>query len=233
VKIAYLEDDENQVQNHCELLTDRGHECHAFSDGSHLIRRLKRESFDMLLLDWQVPGVTGHQVTLWTRANLSEHVPIIFITSRSHEEDIVAALNAGADDCMIKPIRNAELMARVDALARRANRHAPRSPETIEVGRYRIDQAGRTCCLDGSPIELTGREFELASLMFQYIGRILSREQIGVTVWGQPQSAISRTLDTHISKVRTKLQLRPENGLRLTPVYGRGYRLDVVSDREN
>jgi DNA-binding response OmpR family regulator len=230
VKIAYLEDDEDQVRNVCELLIDRGHECHTFSDGSHLILRLKRESFDMLLLDWQVPGVTGHQVTLWARANLSEHVPIIFMTSRSREEDIVAALNGGADDCMIKPIRNAELIARVDALARRANQHAPRSSETIEVGRYRIDQATRTCCLNGSLVELTSREFDLALLMFQYIGRTLSREQIGGIVWGQPHSAISRTLDTHISKVRTKLQLRPENGLRLTPVYGHGYRLDLVGD---
>jgi DNA-binding response OmpR family regulator len=232
VKIAYLEDDEDQVQNVRELLAGRGHECHAFSDGSHLILRLKHESFDMLLLDWQVPGVTGLQVTLWARANLSEHVPIIFMTSRSREEDIVATLNAGADDCMIKPIRTAELIARVDALARRTNQHTPRSSETIEVGRYRIDPATRTCCLGGLPIELTSREFDLALLMFQYVGRILSREQIGGTVWGQPQSTISRTLDTHVSRVRAKLQLRPENGLRLMPVYGHGYRLDVVGDSQ-
>jgi DNA-binding response OmpR family regulator len=232
VKIAYLEDDEDQVQNVHDLLTRTGHECHAFRDGSHLINQLKRESFDMLLLDWQVPGVTGHHVTLWARANLSRHVPIIFMTSHSREEYIVAALNAGADDCMIKPIRNAELIARVDALARRANQHAPQSCEAIEVGRYRIDPVTRTCCLSGLPIELTSREFNLALLMFQHIGRILSREHIGGIVWGQPQSRISRTLDTHVSKVRAKLQLRPENGLRLTSVYGHGYRLDVMGEQQ-
>jgi DNA-binding response OmpR family regulator len=230
VKIAYLEDDQFQVEHVSALLASRGHDCHPFSDGSQLIRRLKRDDFDMLLLDWQVPGVSGHQVTLWARANLSEHVPIIFMTSRSLEEDIVEALNAGADDYMIKPIRKAELIARIDALARRANQHAARHPEPIEIGRYRIDPGTRTCFLDGLPIELTSREFELALLLFQHLGRILSREHIGGTIWGQSPSAISRTLDTHVSRVRAKLQLRPENGLRLTPAYGLGYRLDVVGD---
>lgn len=230
MKIAYLEDDEGQVEHVNRLLASRGHECYSFTDGSQLIRRLKREGFDMLLLDWQVPGVSGHQVTLWARANLGEHVPIIFMTSRSLEEDIVAALNAGADDYMIKPIRKAELMARIDALARRVNQHSPRNAEPIELGRYRIDPGTRTCYVEGSPIELTSREFDLALLMFQHVGRILSREHIGGTVWGQPPSAISRTLDTHVSRVRAKLQLRPENGLRLTPVYGHGYRLDLVRD---
>lgn len=230
MKIAYLEDDEGQVEHVCELLARLGHECHPFNDGSQLIRSLKREAFDMLLLDWQVPGVSGLQLTLWARANLSAHVPIIFMTSRSFEDDIVAALNAGADDFMTKPIRPAELLARIDALARRATQHSTRPPEAIEVGRYRLDPGTRTCSLNGSPIELTAREFDLVLLMFQHLGRILSREHIGGIVWGQPLSAISRTLDTHVSRVRTKLQLKPENGLRLKPVYGHGYRLDVVSD---
>jgi DNA-binding response OmpR family regulator len=230
VKIAYLEDDEGQVEHVSGLLTAQGYECHPFTDGSQLIRRLKREGFDMLLLDWQVPGVSGHQVTLWARANLSEHVPIIFMTSRSLEEDIVAALNAGADDYMIKPIRKGELIARIEALVRRSNPHSARNPVPIEIGRYRIDPGTRTCLVSGSLIELTSREFDLAFLMFQHLGRILSRDHIGGTIWGQPPSAISRTLDTHVSRVRAKLQLRPENGLRLTPVYGHGYRLDVVPE---
>lgn len=230
MKIAYLEDDESQIERVCEILSGKGHECCVFVDGSHLIRQLKRETFDMLLLDWQVPGVTGHQVLLWARSNLSERVPVIFMTSRSEESDIVSALGAGADDYMIKPIREGEFLARIDALARRAQPHSAPAPARIEIGRYRIDAATRTCALDGVPIELTSREFDLALLMFQYVGRILSREHIGGIVWGQPPSAISRTLDTHMSRVRSKLQLRPENGLRLTPVYGHGYRLDIVAD---
>ena len=229
MKIAYLEDDESQIERVSEVLSDKGHECRIFVDGSQLIRQLKRETFDMLLLDWQVPGVTGHQVLQWARSNLTERVPVIFMTSRSEERDIVSALGAGADDYIIKPIREGEFIARIDALARRARPHAASTPAPIEVGRYRIDAATRTCFLAGVPIELTSREFDLALLMFQYIGRILSREHIGGVVWGQPPDAISRTLDTHMSRVRSKLQLRPENGFRLTPVYGHGYRLDIVA----
>lgn len=229
MKIAYLEDDESQIERISEILTDKGHECRVFVDGSQLIRQLKRETFDMLLLDWHVPGVTGHQVLQWARSNLTERVPVIFMTSRSEERDIVSALSAGADDYLIKPIREGEFVARIDALARRAQSRSSSAPAPIEVGRYRIDAATRTCLLGGVQIELTSREFDLVLLMFQYIGRILSREHIGGVVWGQPPNAISRTLDTHMSRVRSKLQLRPENGLRLTPVYGHGYRLDIVA----
>lgn len=230
MKIAYLEDDGPHVERIRPMLEEAGHECHTFADGSHLIRELKRENFDMLLLDWQVPGVTGHQVTIWARANLTERVPIIFMTSRSLESDIVAALTAGADDYMIKPIRQAELLARIDALARRSNIGSAQEQQTIEIGPYRIDATNRTCYLRDVQIDLTGREFDLVLLLFQYVGRVLSREHIGGTIWGQAPSAISRTLDTHMSRVRTKLQLRPENGMRLTPVYGHGYRLETVTD---
>ncbi|MBU6490047.1 MAG: response regulator transcription factor, partial [Burkholderiales bacterium] len=198
--------------------------------GSQLIRRLKRERDDLLLLDWSVPGVTGHQVTIWARANLTERIPILFMTSRSLETDIVTALSSGADDYMVKPIGHSELLARIDALGRRAYPGATAAQTVIEVGRYRIDAVGRTCFLRDAQVELTGREFDLVLLLFQHVGRILSREYIGGTLWGQPHNAISRTLDTHMSRVRSKLQLRPEHGVRLMPVYGHGYRLELVSD---
>lgn len=230
MKIAYLEDDDVLAGHIGTILSSNGHECEVFRDGSQLIRRLKREHFDVLVLDWNVPGVTGHQVTVWARANLSERVPILFMTSRSLESDVVTALMAGADDYMIKPIRSGELLARLNALSRRAYPDDPVPKAAIEVGRYRIDPVGRTCYLQESPVELTGREFDLVLLLFQHVGRVLSREHIGGTLWGQSQNAISRTLDTHMSRVRTKLQLKPENGVKLMPVYGHGYRLEVVPD---
>ncbi|CAB3773892.1 response regulator transcription factor [Paraburkholderia humisilvae] len=232
MRIAYLEDDPAQQELTSNMLKAHGYDCCAFSDGSRLIRRLRREHFDMLLLDWQVPGVTGHEVMVWARTHLNEPIPIIFATYRSLETDIVSALNAGADDYLVKPLRKAELLARVDALARRVRSHQSQNmqPQLIEVGPYRIDPEKRSCMLHDVPIELTPREFDLTLLMFQYLGRILSREQIGGTVWGQPPGGISRTIDTHMSKVRAKLQLRPENGIRLLPVYGHGYRLELVSE---
>jgi DNA-binding response OmpR family regulator len=236
MKIGYLEDDDVLAEHIGETLRSAGHECELFRDGSQLIRRLKRDRFDLILLDWSLPGVTGHQVTIWARANLSERVPILFMTSRSLETDVVTALQAGADDYMIKPIRSGELLARIDALSRRAYPGSAAGTEAqpvIEVGRYRIDPVGRTCLLGETAVELTGREFDLVLLLFQHVGRVLSREHIGGTLWGQPQSAISRTLDTHMSRVRSKLQLKPDNGVRLAPVYGHGYRLEVVPDAPN
>lgn len=230
MKIAYLEDDDILAKHVGETLVSNGHECELFHDGSQLIRRLKREHFDLLLLDWTVPGVTGYQVTIWARANLSERVPILFMTSRLLEADVVTALSSGADDYMIKPLRSGELLARIHALGRRAHPDSSRAQAVIEVGRYRIDPGSRACFLREAPIELTGREFDLVLLLFQHVGRVLSRDHIGGTLWGQSQSAISRTLDTHMSRVRSKLQLRPDNGVRLMPVYGLGYRLEVVPD---
>ncbi len=233
MKIAYLEDDDVLVEHIGEILRSAGHECELFRDGSQLIRRLKRDRFDLILLDWCLPGVTGHQVTIWARANLSERVPILFMTSRSLEADVVTALAAGADDYMIKPIRSGELLARIDALSRRAypaSAAGHGAQSVIAVGRYRIDPVSRACFLGETAIELTGREFDLVLLLFQHVGRVLSREHIGGTLWGQPHSAISRTLDTHMSRVRSKLQLKPDNGVRLAPVYGHGYRLEIVPD---
>ena len=230
MKIAYLEDDEILAEHIGAILSSNGHECEVFRDGSQLIRRLKREHFELLVLDWNVPGVTGHQVTIWARANLSERVPILFMTSRSLEADVVTALAAGADDYMIKPIRSGELLARINALSRRANPGQADPQAVIEVGMYRIDPVSRSCFLRETPVELTGREFDLVLLLFQHVGRVLSREHIGGTLWGQSQNAISRTFDTHMSRVRTKLQLKPENGVKLMPVYGHGYRLEVVAD---
>lgn len=231
MKIAYLEDDDVLADHISAILSSNGHECEVFRDGSQLIRRLKREHFDVLVLDWNVQGVTGHQVTIWARANLSQRVPILFMTSRSLEADVVTALTAGADDYMIKPIRSGELLARMNALSRRAYPSDAAPQAAIEVGQYRIDPVGRACYLRDESIELTSREFDLVLLLFQYAGRVLSREHIGGTLWGQSQNAISRTLDTHMSRVRTKLQLRPEHGVKLMPVYGHGYRLEVVPDQ--
>lgn len=231
MKIAHLEDDEVLAEHIGEILRSAGHECELFRDGSQLIRRLKRDRFDLILLDWSLPGVTGHQVTIWARANLSERVPILFTTSRSLEADVVTALAAGADDYMIKPIRTSELLARIEALSRRAYPDSgPGAQAIIEVGRYRIDPVSRACFLGDTAIELTGREFDLVLMLFRHAGRVLSREHIGGTLWGQSQSAISRTLDTHMSRVRSKLQLRPDNGVRLAPVYGHGYRLEIITD---
>jgi DNA-binding response OmpR family regulator len=189
---------------------------------------LRRESFDMLVIDWQVPDLDGAAVLRWAREKLPANLPVLFMTSRSGEDDIVAGLAAGADDYMIKPIRRGELVARVQALLRRAypNQNAV---EQLQFGNYIFEVRTGRMTMHGAQIDLTQKEFDLALLFFRNLGRPLSRAYILEAVWARDIEIPSRTMDTHVSRVRTKLQLRPDNGFRLAPVYSYGYRLEQVS----
>src|SRR5512141_1463830 len=139
MRIALLEDDQDQADLVCAWLKAAGHSCHVYMLGKDLVREAQRETFDMFLLDWEVPGMSGADVLAWIRANIAEPVPVLFVTARQREEDIVHALSSGADDYMVKPLGKMELLARVDALGRRA-RPAPRVDEgVLEYGRLSID----------------------------------------------------------------------------------------------
>lgn len=228
MRIAILDDDQNLLDLTVATLTDAGHFCHPFSSGKAMMHQLHRESFDLLILDWQVPDLSGTEILHWVREKLSSTLPVLFMTNRSAEDDIVAGLAAGADDYMIKPIRRAELVARVGALLRRAY---PSQVETeiVTFGDYEFDIRASRAKFKDNAIELTQKEFDLALLLFQNLGRPLSRAYILEAVWSRDIEIPSRTMDTHISRVRTKLDLRPENGYRLAPVYSYGYRLEQIS----
>lgn len=208
-------------------LVQRGNHCELFSDGQSLLRALHRETYDLLILDWNVPGMEGIEVLHWMKANLPAPPPTIMLTSRSAEEDIVAGLRAGADDYVIKPVATAVLVARVEALARRA--YPPASAAHESYGPYRFDIRAETVQLRGKPVALTAKEFALALLLFRNMHRALSRAYIFEALWGRNPDLPTRTLDAHVSNVRTKLNLRPENGFKLAPIYAYGYRLEALS----
>ncbi len=228
MRIAVLDDDRNQTDLVCQVLTSAGHLCHPFQSGKEMVNQLRRESFDMLVIDWQVPDLDGAAVLRWAREKLPANLPVLFMTSRSGEDDIVAGLAAGADDYMIKPIRRGELVARVQALLRRAypNQNAV---EQLQFGNYIFEVRTGRVTMNGVQVDLTQKEFDLALLFFRNLGRPLSRAYILEAVWARDIEIPSRTMDTHVSRVRTKLQLRPDNGFRLAPVYSYGYRLEQVS----
>jgi DNA-binding response OmpR family regulator len=228
MRIAVLDDDRNQSELVCQVLTSAGHSCHAFSSGKEILNQLRRESYDMLIIHWQVPDVSGAEVLRWARERLPSNLPVLFMTSRSGEDDIVAGLSAGADDYMIKPIRRGELVARVQALLRRAY-PTQNAVEQIKFGQYVFEVRTGRLTMKGNPVELTQKEFDLALLFFRNIGRPLSRAYILEAVWARDVEVVSRTMDTHVSRVRSKLQLRPEQGYRLAPVYSYGYRLEQLS----
>jgi len=228
MRIAVLDDDRSQTDLVCQVLTSAGHQCYPFQSGKEMLNQLRRESYDMLIIDWQVPDLDGAEVLRWAREKLPANLPVLFMTSRSGEDDIVAGLAAGADDYMIKPIRRGELVARVQALLRRAYPNQT-AVEQLTFGNYTFEVRTGRLTMNGTQVDLTQKEFDLALLFFRNLGRPLSRAYILEAVWARDIEIPSRTMDTHVSRVRTKLQLRPDNGFRLAPVYSYGYRLEQIS----
>ncbi len=228
MRIALLEDDVAVGLAMQQWLEAAGHIVHNFTSGKTIVREAARESFDMFLLDWHVPDLSGEEVLRWLREKQLSTAPVLFATSRDSEEDIVAALQAGADDYMVKPVRRLELLARVESLLRRTQTKQAEI-EPLSIGPYRINLVDRVVSLDGEPIEMTDKEYELTVFLFRNIGRLTSRGHISESVWGRSSDVQSRTVDTHVSRVRKKLELGPARGVRLTPVYNFGYRLERVS----
>lgn len=226
MKVAILDDDPDIRGAVSGLLNTGGYSCTGFESGRALLRALHRDSFDLFVVDWNLPDLSGIHVIEWIRNQLGAQPPVLLLTSRDTEEDTVAALKAGADDFVTKPFQPAVLMARVDALARRSA--AGRSQSLEVYGEFRFDLATKALRHAQELIRLTPKEFTLALLLFRNLNRAVARSYILETIWGMDPDLPTRTLDIHASKIRSKLGLRPGSGYRLTPVYGYGYRLEAT-----
>ena len=225
LRIACLDDDVEQADRICNLLQHAGHKVYAFNRGRALLGQLRCETFDLIVLDWEVPDVSGFDVLLTIRSQLRLPTPVLFLTHRDGESDVVQALQAGADDFLIKPARERELLARVAAMGRRGRAPAV-GQVTLQHPPFSIDVERREISRDGVLLDLTRREFEVAVLLFRHLGQVLSRGFIMDTVWGRGDTTTTRTVDMHVSRVRKVLGLSAAIGLRLTAVYGYGYRLE-------
>lgn len=225
MRIAILEDDPQQLEMISQVVAAMGHTCQGYPTGAALQKSLRRESFDLLILDWELPDTSGPDIATWVRQELQLELPILIVTLRSEEADIVHGLTCGADDYMVKPLRVAELKARITALLRRA--YPVSTDDVQQFGDYTFDRTSLSVQFNGQTVSLTHREFALALLLFQNAGRLLSRDHLRESVWGQNAEVLSRTLDTHISRLRQQLQLRPGGAYAILAVYGLGYRLDA------
>lgn len=226
MRIAALDDEPCQLELISHTMDGIGHECHGYSEGKTLLRDLRVQTFDLLILDWSLPDVAGTTVVKWIREELASRLPVLFVTNRREEADMIEGLGAGADDFMAKPIRVGELKARVQALLRRA--YPAHYESELAFGPYHFFPHTRTLEVNGTAVELKHREYELAVFLFQNMGRLLSREHLREAVWGLGPEPASRSLDTHISRLRSKLELRPANGFLLSAIYGLGYRLESI-----
>lgn len=228
MRIAALDDEAHQLELIRHTMEVVGHECHGFTEGKALLRDLHQQTYDLLVLDWNLPDIEGPRVVHWIRTELRSALPVLFLTNRQEEKDVVEGLAAGADDFMSKPIRVAELQARVRALLRRS--YPTQHGEELSFRGYRFYPTTRTLRINGKVADLSRREYELALFLFQNLGRLLSREHLREAVWGIGTDTPSRTLDTHISRLRLKLDLFPSNGFLLSAVYGLGYRLEPIEN---
>lgn len=229
MRIAILEDDLEQAERLRLLLGAAGHAVHHATRGKALLATLKHESFDLLIIDWEVPDMSGVEVLKEVRRDPAAPTPVLFLTHRDSEHDIVEALTHGADDYLVKPPRERELLARIVALGRRSRAEPG---QILELPPYRIDVAAATLTRDGVAIELTRKEFEVALFFFSNLGKVISRAHILQSVWGRGEQVSTRTVDTHVSRLRSALGLSTATGLRMTPVYGYGYRLEQVTGRD-
>jgi len=225
MRIGILEDTPEHARLLERLLEQGGHSCRVHATRARFLQSLARESFDLLILDWMLPDASGIEVLEEVRERAGR-IPVLFVTSRDAEEDIVEALQRGADDYLVKPPRAGELLARVEALRRRSEYAAPE--RTLEVPPYRFDLEARQAQLGETPIALTSRQFDLAVFLFRQPGRLFSRVHLLEAVWGVGSDVQTRTLDIHISQLRGALCLTPDNGWRIGSVYGHGYRLERI-----
>ncbi len=226
MKIVILEDDLAQAELVTQWLRDEQHDVRHVTNCRDFIELYKSEPMDMAILDWQLPDQTGIDVLHTLRTTLSSQMPILFATQRDSEDDIVNALRVGADDYLVKPLRHAELIARLSALSRRAG--IDTSNSRLTLGPVTIDTLTETVTVSDEPVKMTQKDYQLAVCIISNPGKILSREYLLKEVWGVNASLNTRTVDVHISRVRRSLKIGPEIGYVIKNIYQHGYRLEKL-----
>lgn len=229
MQIGLLEDDVHMAKLTQLWLVDAGYEVTIFATGEALIKAIPNNHFDLLIIDWVLPDIQGDEVLSWVRNNLSWPIPILFVTQRDSESDVVHALELGADDYMSKPVSQPMLLVRVKALLRRSKQCKSLQRGAVECPPYEVDTSHHRILNEGVPVDLTQKEYELAVYLFNNLGHVVSRGHILEHVWGFSPDINTRTVDTHVSRLRSKLGFSSENGVKLSAIYQHGYRLELLT----
>lgn len=225
MRVAVVDDDQEMTSFVRTAMWEFGHICDDFSTGAKLMAALRRDNYDLVLLDWHLPDISGLELLQRIRADQSDSTGVIMLTNRSDKDAVIEALQSGADDYIIKPEAASVIVARAEAVIRRTQR-MPFKSRYLDLAGYRFDRLTEIITFAGESVTLNSKEFSLALLFFENIHRPMSRSYILETIWHADPSLPTRTLDMHISRIRTKLGLRPDRGIRILAIAGFGYRME-------
>lgn len=220
-KILLVEDEEGLGSALQYQLQREGYEVDHVLDGAAALKRFHEDGADLVLLDLMLPGMSGEDLCRQMRRD--SDIPIIMLTARDTDVDKIVGLELGADDYVTKPFNTRELIARIKAVLRRAGEPRPAGP-VLEGGGVRLDPERFEVTVQGAPVHLPRKEFELLELLMQNSGKVLTRETLIDSVWGTDYFGDTRTLDVHIKRLRGKIEEDPHAPQRLLTLRGLGYR---------
>ena len=229
ISLLVVEDEESFIDA-LEIGLDReGFKVTIARDGQDALDKFAEGKFDAILLDLMLPKISGLDVCRTIRAK--SDIPIIIVSAKSEEVDMVLMLELGADDYVTKPYRLRELVARIRAVLRRRETYTPSdepSSEIMELGPILLDIDSRRCYVSGEEIKLRKKEFALLRNLLENPGRVMTREVLIDRVWGDDYVGDTKTLDVHIKRLRTLIEFDPKNPMHITTIRGVGYRFELT-----
>ena len=223
-RILLVEDEESLSDPLSYLLSKEGYEVSFAETGPDALLDFDRNGADLVLLDLMLPGMSGTEVCRVIRQKAN--VPIIMLTAKDSEVDKIVGLEIGADDYVTKPYSSRELLARIKAVLRRGQDTGELMPATLQSGPVRMDVERHTVSVQGEPVSLPLKEFELLELLLRNAGRVLTRGQLIDRVWGSDYVGDTKTLDVHVKRLRAKIEEDPGNPKVIVTVRGLGYKYE-------
>jgi len=224
-RILIVEDEKSLSEPLAYLLGREGYEPTVVDDGLAAVAEFDKNGTDLVLLDLMLPGLSGTEVCRELRTR--SQVPIIMLTAKDSEVDIVVGLELGADDYVTKPYKTRELLARIRAVMRRRSEVDDDNEAVLEAGTVRMDIERHTVQVSGTVVPMPLKEFELLELLLRNAGRVLTRGQLIDRVWGADYFGDTKTLDVHIKRIRSRIEATPSEPTMLVTVRGLGYRFEA------
>jgi two-component system response regulator RegX3 len=224
-RLLVVEDEESFSDALSYMLRKEGFDVTVAQTGPEALEQFDRHGADLVLLDLMLPGLPGTEVCRRLRAK--SNVPVIMLTAKDSEVDKVVGLELGADDYVTKPFSHRELVARVRAVLRRRNEPDGVSTTTLEAGPVRMDVERHIVTVNGEPVQLPLREFELLEMLLRNSGRVLTRQQLIDRIWGADYVGDTKTLDVHVKRLRSKIEPDPGAPRHLVTVRGVGYKFEA------